>query len=296
MRIWPNETPDRDGNYRNEYTWIALARNTYVQLLGAVGFAGLICGGYWAHVGTSLSAPFSSLSEFHAFVFGVATVYAIAGPVLFGFLMQELQGCRQEQSDVYWKFNEAVSELRGCVAGMAENGHIHYRISDRLLKIEGIRLDKIDGLHQLHSVFGDINRIAEWVAKRKGGPRWSEREAKLLCLLCRVEERLSMLGVNFVRRICVAAIQDSVMKCLWCVGGLIAVSVLALGFYAPQTQGIFFLGATALASFGIFITLELATLAAQQVREVMPPTAIEDATTDFDDDEEDEDEDARLAS
>jgi hypothetical protein len=280
VRIWPKIGCEHKSESSDKLTWIGVSRNTPVQICGSLLIAAATCGFNWVDSGSLASTPFTDLSAFHSFVFGVAIVYAITGPVPFGFLMQELQGCREEQADIYWKLSESVSELRDCVAGMSENGRIHYRISDRLLNIEIIRLDKIDGLDEIRSVFADLHKMADWVIRKKSGQRWNEEQAKILCSLNRVEERLSMLGRNFIRRVCVKVLQDSVMKCLWCVGGLVLISVLALGFYNSLSQSLFFFAAAALASFGIFITLELATLAAQEVREVTPRTIYHDAEDD----------------
>lgn len=265
-------------------TWIGLARNTYAQVCGSLTVACVVCGFYWSRTGSISSTPFSDLSAFHAFVFGVAMVFAIVGPILFAFLMQELQSCREERADVYWKLCDAVASVREHVAAMSPDGKIHYRLADRLLDIEAIRLDKIDD--ELDRLFNAVRRIMRWAQRKSGGGRLSEKEMALGCALNRVEERLGMLGVNFVRRVCVEVLKDSVMKCLWCLGALVLISVLALGFYSPQTQSAFFLLATALSAFGIFITLELATLASQQVREVAPPMSDDDdglSDADFED-------------
>jgi hypothetical protein len=270
VRIWPRMDRGSDGEYSDGSTWIGLARNTYAQVLGSVAVACLVCGFYWSKTGSLFSTPFADLTAFHAFVFGVATVFAIVGPILFAFLMQELQSCREERADVYWKLNEAVAAVRERVAAMSPDGKIHYRLADRLRDIEILRLDKIDSLHEIHRLFGSVHNILRWVQRKSIGKRPNEKEMALACALNRVEERLSMLGINFIRRICVAVLKDSVMKCMWCVGALVLVSVLALGFYSFRTQSSFLFLATALSAFGIFITLELATLAAQEVREVAP--------------------------
>lgn len=264
----------KDGEYSVEFTWIGVARNTYAQILGSLAVACLVCGFYWSKTGSFLSNPFADLAAFQAFVFGVAMVFAIVGPILFAFLMQELQSCREERADVYWKLCDAVAAVREYVAAISPDGKIHYRLADRLFDIEAIRLDKVD--EELHRLFDAVHQILRWVQRKSGGRRLSQKEMALGCALNRVEERLGMLGVNFVRRVCVEVLKDSVMKCLWCLGALVLISVLALGFYSPQTQSAFFLLATALSVFGIFITLELATLASQQVREVAPRVSDDD--------------------
>lgn len=186
--------------------------------------------------------------------------------------------------EAYWRLEDSVTEL-GRIMRDANGGRgPHYKIAERLRDLEGLRLEHLDQVETLQHHFRHVHRIARWVLKKSrenGRKTFAEFDADLFRVLMDIEERLGVLGINLIRRVCLDPIRRNVNKCLYCVGLLLFLSLLSLSFYSKSTGGLFWVAVTAIATFAVVTTIELATWASQETRDMAPLT---DDDTDLDGD------------
>jgi hypothetical protein len=225
---------------------------------------------------------FSKLDNYLFFVFGMATIFAIVGPLLFGFLMNEVQNCRSERLQLYWKTEEAIMLLSDNVSCLMDEEEPHYKVRERLQRLELLRYENLDSLEHIWDLQDAVRSIAKWAAGRGKATQktLTRNEISLFRTAIDIEERLELLGTNTIRRICLDNIRKATHKAIWCVGILILLSIAALGVYLNYLEPVYTWALVTVSFFGVFIVFELATIAWSETKEITPQGQQEEKSTD----------------